>query len=237
MRQNFHEHPSVGWVLTFIGGMVDSFTYMRYKAFASAQTGNLILAIIESFEKEWSTVEKKLLSTVCFVLGLLLAKWLKFSCRQQGFRFWRLGLLYLEALTFLILGSSIFIGHATLVTMVLAFITATQWIAFDKINGRAYTNLFTTGNLKGLSIGFFDFMITRTDEKGTQFFHYLMVVLAFLSGVGVSVYCYAYLAYYTLKLMGMILLLLSLLQTYIVWRSYRKEANILGHHPEDTKHE
>lgn len=233
MKKNFHEQPSVGLVLTFIGGMVDSFTYVRYRAFASAQTGNLILAIIESFEKEWPTVEKKLLSTLFFVLGLLLAKGLKYYSQQQGWRYWRLGLLLVETLVFLGLGTPLWINHATLVTIVLAFITATQWIAFDKINGRSYTNLFTTGNLKGLSVGFFDFAVTHADQRGTQFFHYLSVVISFLSGVIFSVYVYRRIGYYTLLLMGLILLVLTAIQSFGVWRFYREEQYMVNHRSED----
>lgn len=68
MNNSFHENRSVGLLLTFIGGMVDSYTYIRYEAFASAQTGNLILAIIQAYERQWNMVGKKLLSTLFFLL-------------------------------------------------------------------------------------------------------------------------------------------------------------------------
>lgn len=63
MENSFHENRSVGLLLTFIGGMIDSYTYIRYQAFASAQTGNIILAIIQAYERQWNMVGKK-----CFPL-------------------------------------------------------------------------------------------------------------------------------------------------------------------------
>ena len=46
----------------------------QYGAFASAQTGNIILSIIQAFDGEWLSVGKKVLSTLFFFLGILLTK-------------------------------------------------------------------------------------------------------------------------------------------------------------------
>ncbi len=69
MNTSFHEGRTIGLLLTFIGGAMDSYTYIQYNAFASAQTGNIVLAIIQSFDGEWLSVGKKVLSTLFFLFG------------------------------------------------------------------------------------------------------------------------------------------------------------------------
>lgn len=69
MDTSFHEGRTIGLFLSFIGGAMDSYTYIQYNAFASAQTGNIVLAIIQAFNGEWLSVGKKLLSTVFFFWG------------------------------------------------------------------------------------------------------------------------------------------------------------------------
>ena len=76
MQTSFHEGRTIGLLLTFIGGAMDSYTYIQYGAFASAQTGNIILSIIQAFDGEWLSVGKKVLSTLFFFLGILLTKYL-----------------------------------------------------------------------------------------------------------------------------------------------------------------
>lgn len=66
MTTSFHENRSVGLLLTFIGGMMDSYTYIRYSAFASAQTGNIILAIIQAYDRQWSMVGKNAFHPILF---------------------------------------------------------------------------------------------------------------------------------------------------------------------------
>ncbi|WP_221645357.1 DUF1275 family protein [Listeria booriae] len=55
-----HEHPSVGLSLTFISGMINTATYINYQAFATAQTGNLILALSQLYHQQWDSAGKKI---------------------------------------------------------------------------------------------------------------------------------------------------------------------------------
>ncbi len=80
--------------------------------------------------------------------------------------------------------------HPALVTILIAFTASIQWVAFDKINGRAYTNLFTTGNLKGVATNLYDYCISKEKADFDRFFHYLSVVLAFIAGAIVLVFCH-----------------------------------------------
>lgn len=93
---------------------------IQYDAFASAQTGNIVLAIIQSFDREWLNVGKKVLSTLFFFLGILLTKFLVDYFKKKE----KVSLPPINV-------------HPSLVTIMIAFTAAIQWLAFDKINGRA----------------------------------------------------------------------------------------------------
>lgn len=201
---------------------MDSYTYIRYEAFASAQTGNLILATIQAFDHQWASVGKKLLSTLFFFLGILLTKYLNDYFRAKKRHFWRLFLLYFEALVFFIISLPWLELHPSVITIIIAFTAAVQWVAFDKINGLTYTNLFTTGNLKGVATNFYDYLKTKDPKSKELFFHFLWVVLAFLAGVIVSVFLYDSLGRQTILLVSVLFLYLAFTQTYQVWRFHKE---------------
>ncbi|MBU5363965.1 YoaK family protein [Enterococcus devriesei] len=222
MENSFHENRSVGLLLTFIGGMMDSYTYIRYEAFASAQTGNIVLAIIQAYEHQWNMVGKKLLSTLFFFIGILLAKFMIDYFKKKQLHFWRLFLLYFEALVFFLISLHFLQPHPAIITIMIAFTAAIQWVAFDKINGLAYTNLFTTGNLKGVATNLYDYLATKDAGAKTRFFHFLFVVVAFISGVIVSVFFYRWIGAKTVLLIAGLFLYLALSETFFVWRFQRE---------------
>lgn len=226
MNNSFHENRSVGLLLTFIGGMMDSYTYIRYGAFASAQTGNIILAIIQAYERQWNMVGKKLLSTLFFFIGILLAKFMIDYFKKKELHFWRLFLLYFEATIFLVISLDFLQPHPALITIMIAFTAAIQWVSFDKINGLAYTNLFTTGNLKGVATNLYDYLSTKDQGAKTRFIHFLLVVTAFIAGAIVSVFSYRMIETKAVLIIAGLFLYLALSETFLVWR-FQRNTNML----------
>lgn len=226
MDNSFHENRSVGLLLTFIGGMMDSYTYIRYGAFASAQTGNIILAIIQACERQWNMVGKKLLSTLFFFIGILLAKFMIDYFKKKELHFWRLFLLYFEAAIFLVISLDFLQPHPALITIMIAFTAAIQWVSFDKINGLAYTNLFTTGNLKGVATNLYDYLSTKDQGAKTRFIHFLLVVTAFIAGAIVSVFSYRMIETKAVLIIAGLFLYLALSETFLVWR-FQRNTNML----------
>lgn len=221
MENSFHENRSVGLLLTFIGGMMDTYTYIRYEAFASAQTGNLILAIIQAYERQWNMVGKKLLSTLFFFVGILLAKFMIDYFKKKELHFWRLFLLYFEAVIFFVISLDFLQPHPSVITIMIAFTAAIQWISFDKINGLAYTNLFTTGNLKGVATNLYDYLATKDRGAKTRFLHFLLVVIAFIAGAVLSVFAYRLIGKDAVLIIAGLFLVLALSETFFVWRFQR----------------
>ncbi|WP_122645797.1 YoaK family protein [Enterococcus mediterraneensis] len=228
MKHSFHEDQFVGLLLTFIGGAMDAYTYIHYDAFASAQTGNLVLAIIHGFSGDWASVGKKLLSTLFFFVGILLAKFAIDYFRKKNWHFWRLFVLYYEAVIFFVISLKVVNVYPALVTVLIAFTAAIQWIAFDKINGRAYTNLFTTGNLKGVATNLYDYLKTKEQKDWENFMHFLRVVLSFIAGGVVSIACYHWIGYKAVLLIAIIFILLALYETLMTLRFYRETSFSIG---------
>ncbi len=223
MKIAFHENRMVGLLLTFIGGAMDSYTYIHYEAFASAQTGNIVLSIIQAYEGHWTSVGKKLLSTLFFFIGILLTKFMIDFFRGKEIQFWRLFILYYEAIVFFLVSLNPLNSHPAIVTIMIAFSAAIQWIAFDKINGRDYTNLFTTGNIKGVATNFYDFLVTKSQESKEKFLHFFFVVLAFISGAIVSIFFYRWIGSKAILLVSALFLYLAITETFAVWRFFHTE--------------
>lgn len=220
MRTSFHEGRTVGLLLTFIGGAMDSYTYIQYNTFASAQTGNIILAIIQSFDQDWVGVGKKVAATFFFFIGILLTKFLIDYFRRKEKPFWRLFVLYYEALIFFIIGYTSIHIHPTTVTILIAFTAAIQWVAFDKINGHAYTNLFTTGNLKGVATSLYAYLVTKEKKDLEHFFHYFSVVLSFIAGAITLVFFHSLLGPHSILCVSFLFLIIAIVQSIKLWRFY-----------------
>ncbi|MGX6993323.1 hypothetical protein CBF34_03305 [Vagococcus penaei] len=225
MQKSFHEDRLVGLFLTFIGGALDGYTYIHYNAFASAQTGNIVLALSQAIDGDWHNVGKKILSTLFFCLGIILAKFMIDFFRKKGVVVWRLYILYFEALIFYLVSLPFLNKQPGLVTVIISFTAAIQWITFDKIQGRAYTNLFTTGNLKGLTTALYDYMKTRESKDLERCFHFLSVVIAFILGAFSSAWLYKSLELESkaILLAAAACLLLALIETVLVVRFYHLE--------------
>lgn len=223
LKKDIHEFRSVGLLLTFIGGAVDLYTYTHYESFASAQTGNLVLGITQLLNGEWSSAGKKLLAVCFFFLGVLTGKFMIRYFQMKEWPFWRLIILYVEAFLFLIIGLHSVNQHTGFVTLSIAFVTAAQWISFDKINGRAYTSLFTTGNLKGLAASLYDYLATREKNAFDGFIHYLLVVFAFIFGALFSAIGYRYFHEKSILLVAGLFFYLAITQTILVLKFYRSD--------------
>lgn len=223
MNTSFHEGRTLGLLLSFMGGAMDSYTYIQYNAFATAQTGNLVLAITQAFDGDWLNVGKKFLAIVFFFLGILLTKFLIDYFKKTEKHFWRLFVLYYEAVIFFLISLSSINVHPAIVTIMIAFTAAIQWVSFDKIDGRDYTNLFTTGNLKGVATNLYDYCVTKEKADFDRFFHFLTVVLAFISGAVLLVMCHHLLGHSSILLVAFLFLITAIIQTIQVWKFYQNK--------------
>lgn len=218
MNNNFHENRLVGLGLTFIGGMIDYYTYIHYKTFASAQTGNLIIAIQQVQEYQWDLAMKKLLSITFFFLGVLITKLLIDFFKKKGIHHWRLLLIYFESLIFYIFSLQFMQSQEITIIIAISFMSAVRWTSFDKIKGLAYTNLFTTGNIKGLASSIYDYLRNKDSTSRKNFLHFIGVVISFIIGVITSLLLYKLLYTKTVLIISGLFLYIALHETFFVWK-------------------
>ncbi|WP_376701289.1 DUF1275 family protein [Listeria booriae] len=95
---------------------------------------------------------------------------------------WRLYLLYGQVFLFIAFCLPALQRHPALIVILISFVSAIQWESFDKINGLPYTNLFTTGNLKGMASSLYDFRKTKETAAKIRFLHFSRVIIAFILG-------------------------------------------------------
>lgn len=117
--------------------------------------------------------------------------------------------------------------HPAIVTLMIAFTAAIQWVSFDKIDGRAYTNLFTTGNLKGVATNLYDYCVSKNRADFDRLFHFLAVVLAFISGAIILVFCHHLFGRSSILLIASLFLTMAIIQSIQVWWFYKHHKIIL----------
>lgn len=108
----------------------------------------------------------------------------------------------------------------------IAFTAAIQWVSFDKINGLAYTNLFTTGNLKGVATNLYDYLSTKDQGAKDRFIHFLLVVIAFIAGAIISVFSYRMIGTNAVLIIAGLFFYLAISESFLIWR-FQRNTNML----------
>jgi uncharacterized membrane protein YoaK (UPF0700 family) len=222
MKNNFHEDRLVGLLLTFLGGMIDYYTYVHYKTFASAQTGNLIIAISQLRDHQWDFAIKKILSITFFFSGVFVARVLIDFCRKKKVYYWRIFILYFEALIFFVTSLKISQPYQTTIIIFISLISAIRWVSFDRINGLTYTNLFTTGNIKGLSTNLYCYLRSKDDNSKNKLLHFFLVVISFTTGIISSLFLYEIIFTNTVLVISSVFLCLAIFETFYIGCFYKK---------------
>ncbi|MDR0199657.1 MAG: DUF1275 domain-containing protein [Streptococcaceae bacterium] len=165
MADQKHEKLRVALLLSLGAGYMDGFTFFHFNGrFAGAQTGNIIQAGIALARGEFLDFWNFVIPILFFVLGVMVKIFFEHFLQQHR----RPSTLYL--LLFQLLGLTAFVLifilavpelPAAIVVGVLSFFMAIQFDTFNKAHGRGYTSVFTTGNLKILSVNVAQYLITH----------------------------------------------------------------------------
>ena len=76
----------VGALLALGGGYLDTYTYFgRGEVFSNAQTGNMVLVAINIAQKNYSQIFKYIIPILSFVLGVLIAEYIKPNAKNVGY--------------------------------------------------------------------------------------------------------------------------------------------------------
>lgn len=180
------ERYRIGLILAVVGGFLDVHTYVcRGKVFANVQTGNIVLFGISLIEKKWWSAFEYFMPITAFVLGVLIAEFVREKCNKENFH-WRQGILLLEIAT--LLGVSFIpIGKYDIIANVLvSFVCSLQADTFKKFRGNVYASTMCTGNLRSTSEFLYKFMRDKKRDTFRKSNLYFGIIISFISGGMIS---------------------------------------------------
>src|SRR5215213_8310521 len=77
MRFPREEALPVAALLAFAGGYIDAYSWITHRVFANAQTANMLFMWIHAMEGAWAKALHYLPSLTAFVIGVIMACWLR----------------------------------------------------------------------------------------------------------------------------------------------------------------
>ncbi len=167
MRFPREETLTVAALLAFAGGYIDAYTWITHRVFANAQTANMLFLWIHAMAGEWAKALNYLPSLTAFVLGVIMACWLR---RLAGANAAPISLLV--EISFLIL---VAILHNRLPgvagTLGISFVAAMQAASFPRVEAWSYSSVMATTNLRQAIEGMFNALTGSVDPRPLQATH------------------------------------------------------------------
>jgi uncharacterized membrane protein YoaK (UPF0700 family) len=145
------ETVQVALLLAFAGGYIDAYTWIIHGVMANAQTANLVLLWVYGTAGEWEQALRFVPPMLAFALGTVMAAWLR---RVAGDR-----ASAISTLIEIVLLVTVGILHNRLPnlagTLGISFVAAMQASIFTRVEGRGYSSVMITGNLRQAIEGLF----------------------------------------------------------------------------------
>ena len=169
------EHLSVSSLLATAGGFLDGFTYVGHgHVFANAMTGNVVLLGVETLVSRGANHSlangslRHLPPIVMFLLGIFAARALDLRPMRHLRMSPYAAVLVIEMATLLVLAWMPEKTSDFVFTNSIAFAASMQVQTFRSVAGYSYNSTFTTGNLRMLSVGVFDWRFGRDADTRRQ---------------------------------------------------------------------
>jgi uncharacterized membrane protein YoaK (UPF0700 family) len=148
-------------LLALTGGYLDAYTWIVHRAFANAQTANLIFLWVYMTGGEWGKALHYVPPLSAFVLGIVMASWLrKFVPRRAA---------EISVLTEIVFLFVVAILHNRLPqvagTLGLSFVAAFQTASFPKVEGWGYSSVMATSNFRYAIEGLFAAFAGSSETK------------------------------------------------------------------------
>lgn len=172
----------IGLLLTFLGGFLDAYTYVsRGGVFANAQTGNIILLVIEAAQFKASAI-RYLLPIAFFIIGVVCSEVFMRRDKHGGF-FGHAFILLTELVMLIAVGCMPQSVPDAVVNATVSFVAAIQFNSFRKIDGLPFATAFCTGNLRSMTEYLYRAVTDRDKSRAVGACKYFIVILAFALGV------------------------------------------------------
>ena len=175
-QRQMSETFRLGALLTVVGGFLDTYTYLsRGGVFANAQTGNIVLLGLSLAQGNYEMLLHYLIPILAFAAGVMVTDMVRAHFRPRPAIHWR---QLIVAADFLIL-----------LMVAVSFVCAMQVESFRKIRGNAVATTMCTGNLRSGTALLFHGLHTRDRGALRQALQYYGIILFFILGAALGVWC------------------------------------------------
>ena len=145
------EALQIAALLAFVGGYLEAYTWMVHHVFANAQSANLVFLWVYMSSGEWETAIRYIPPLLAFVVGVILASWLRWAAPHRAAR-----ISILTEIAFLFI---VAILHNRLPnaagTLGLSLVAAFQTVSFPRVEGWTYNSVMVTSNFRQTIEGLF----------------------------------------------------------------------------------
>ena len=179
----------VGLLLALTGGLLDGYSYLnRGQVFATAETGNIVLMGINLAQGQLAQALHYLLPILAFALGVLAAELLRRRFGNTRLH-WRLPLLLAECGAILLVSCLPCGPLDPMANIIISFTSALQVESFRKFQGCGCVTTMCTGNLRSGTALLFHGLHTRDRGALRQALQYYGIILFFILGAALGVWC------------------------------------------------
>jgi uncharacterized membrane protein YoaK (UPF0700 family) len=169
-------------LLALTGGYLDAYTWIVHRAFANAQTANLVFLWVYLTGGEWGKALHYVPLLFAFVLGVVMASCLRKVAPQKAPE--------ISILTEIVFLFIIAILHNRLPqvagTLGLSFVAALQTASFPKVEGWSYSSVMATSNFRYTIEGLFA-AVAGSSEARPYRRPYVFGAMCIAFGVGAAI--------------------------------------------------
>lgn len=178
-----HESVRFGILLAIVGGFLDAYTFIgRGGVFANAQTGNIILLGVYASQGHWRQALVPLAPILAFVVGVIVAEWIKNNSSRFAIVDWKQAVLILEIIMLFIIGFIPPTIPNNFVTVTISFVASIQVSSFRKLVDSPYTTTMSTGNLRSACQAAYTAITQKDHKSAVRAIRYFTIILSFISG-------------------------------------------------------
>lgn len=177
------ESVLLGVILAMVGGILDAYTFVgRGGVFANAQTANIVLVGVYSFERKWSEVIIHIVPIAAFILGVIATEVIKANFFTFFISKWEHAVLVFEIIILFIIGFLPKTVPNNIVNVTISFATSLQFCSFKKLSDSPYATTMCTGNLRSASQAAYAAFTKKDPEVAKRALRYFIVIFSFLLG-------------------------------------------------------
>lgn len=175
----------IACLLALTGGYLEAYTWIVHRVFANAQTANLVFLWVYVTSGEWKEADRFILPLLAFVVGVVLACWLRWFAPQQAAR--------VSVLIEIVCLFIVAILHNRLPgvagTLGISLVAAFQTVSFPRVEGWAYSSVMATSNFRHTIEGLFAAATSSSGSVPTPFrrpYVFGMTCAAFGAGAAIG---------------------------------------------------